>query len=77
MTRLVAIFVFNSTHTAGCSPTIGGFPLSGGILNAPASRQKRANGAAAEHAPCAALYGLFPIEGVGPDFAVVGASVRG
>ena len=23
------------------------------------------------------LYGLFPIEGVGPDFAVVGASVRG
>ena len=23
------------------------------------------------------LKGLFPIEGVGPDFAVVGASVRG
>ena len=23
------------------------------------------------------LYWLFPIEGVGPDFAVVGASVRG
>ena len=22
-------------------------------------------------------FGLFPIEGVGPDFAVVGASVRG